>query len=882
MRIPKQRIPDKEKTPQWAKDTAEAFFSLSQFYSSQYRRDITGLYDAYNGIINKQYYTKFLHFGVTTEKKSFPAEIRNFPILKPIVDLYMGDRRKRPFNFQVICANDDVSTLKQEAKSKEVQKALEQLWANFMITQGVNIGLDLKDMPPIDKILEVFEENYMDSRAIAGQHIINYIYKEQEVERKLIKGFFHWLVSGYVFSYKAAREGFVEYDCVNPVELDYDMSPDVEFVEDGDFAIRRRFTHLSNILDRHAEKLTSEQVLALENPSRTGLLDNTQPINRTNVENDFRTDRLIEEAHIVWKTRKEIIILTYIDEYGRIQEDIVTGDFNLKIFKAQLTQTLIAHELEVRRMELGESLKPQILDALNANVPPDATPEQIQQLEEQAKQQLMGVVYRVKDDVLLSQSDIVYIMEKVAANTNIRTIWGNEVYEATRLDGNIYIGMGPIPVQRRMYDNYTSCKLPYNGKIYSNTNSIPISLVSIGLPYQITYNIYKYRMELSIAKSRDVIAVFDINMIPKGWDMNKWFHYVDGTGIAWVDYSKEGIKLAQNMQSLLDLSIKTIAQYIQLLESIQIEWERVSGASRQRQGNITQNDGLGTSSQSIEQSMTITEELYASYDEFAERDLQGLLDYGKVAFSTGKRLNYVLPDSGQVIYDLDPEEVSEASLGLFVAQGGKEAQRLNEAKRVALELSKTGQYKGSTLLKFLSADSYKMLERQIKKVEKASEELAKQQQQVLNEIEANKNEIEAQKLKLEYAKLESDNLNSELDRQNKIDIELMKIEADTIGQDLNVNGVPDSADIEANQMKREELNMKATAQNMQLHTGMIEMLNKYKEAYEVRKQKAQEHNDNVALKLKELELKEKELVIKEEDSKRKLQIAIRNKNKHDK
>ena len=96
-------------------------------------------------------------------------------------------------------------------------------------------------------------------------------------------------------------------------------------------------------------------------------------------------------------------------------------------------------------------------------------------------------------------------------------IWVNEAWEGTRIDGRFYININALPNQRVSLDNYSTCKLPINGRKYSDTNSKNISLVSLGIPFQLTYNIYKYRLELAIARSKDIIAQFDINMIPKKW-----------------------------------------------------------------------------------------------------------------------------------------------------------------------------------------------------------------------------------------------------------------------------------------------------------------------------------------------------------------------------
>jgi hypothetical protein len=201
-------------------------------------------------------------------------------------------------------------------------------------------------------------------------------------------------------------------------------------------------------------------------------------------------------------------------------------------------------------------------------------------------------------------------------------------------------------------DNPSKCKLPVNGRKYSDINSDNISLVSLGIPYQLNYNIFKYRMELAIARSKDIIAQFDINMIPKKWDMDKFMYFVEGTGIAWVDYNKEGIQLSPQHQSVLDMSIKTIDQYLLLLESIMMEWEKISGVNRQRQGGIGPYEGKAASQQAIVQSSHITEDLFRKFSRFEQRELQGLLDYSKEAWVNGKKGMYVMPDTTIQMFDM--------------------------------------------------------------------------------------------------------------------------------------------------------------------------------------------------------------------------------------
>ena len=245
-----------------------------------------------------------------------------------------------------------------------------------------------------------------------------------------------------------------------------------------------------------------------------------------------------------------------------------------------------------------------------------------------------------------------------------------------RLDGRMYIKIHPcVPNQRNSLDNPSTCKLPINGRKYSDINSSNISLVKLGIPYQLNYNIYKYRLELAIAKSKDMIAQFDINMIPKKWDMDKFMYYVEGSGIAWVDYNKEGIQLNPQHQTVMDLSIKTIEQYIALLESIMQEWEKLSGVNRQRQGSIGNYEGKATSQQAIVQSSHITEDIFRKFNRLEQRDLQALLDYSKEAWLTGKKAMYVMPDGTTDFLDLDSLNHMESEYGVFVSDSGKDQEK---------------------------------------------------------------------------------------------------------------------------------------------------------------------------------------------------------------
>ena len=114
-KIPQQRLPLNKKTKKWREDCVDAFTDLSKFGLSERRSYLKTLYDYYNGDIDVQDYKYVLKpYGKTRE--NFPSKLRNYPIIKPVIDLLLGEKSKRPLNYTVVVKNSDVVSQKQKAK----------------------------------------------------------------------------------------------------------------------------------------------------------------------------------------------------------------------------------------------------------------------------------------------------------------------------------------------------------------------------------------------------------------------------------------------------------------------------------------------------------------------------------------------------------------------------------------------------------------------------------------------------------------------------------------------------------------------------------------------------------------------------------------------
>lgn len=721
-KIPQQRLSLSKKTKKWREECIDAFINLSKFGLSERRNYLKTLYDYYNGEIDEQDY-KYVLKPYGRSRENFPSKLRNYPIIKPIIDLLLGEKAKRPLNFSVAVKNSDVVSQKQKVKQELLFTTVQQMFLQELARLP---GFEQPEQgpPPIPKeIMEEFENTYTDNRAIKGQSAMNYIMQNEEVYDKFQKMFFHFLVAGECYTEKGVSNSETFYDVLNPLDIDFDKDPDIDFVEDGDWAIVRKFSHASTIIDRFGDQLTDAQILELENPQQTSV--DSYLLYRAEAsgsDDNIYRNRLIECVTVYWKSRKRIGFVTYIDS--------TTG---------------AAEEFQV---EEG---------------------------------------YRMSPDLKEQGGKISYE-------------WVNEVWQGTKIDGRFFADISPVSNQRISIDNPSRCKLPLNGRKYSDINSNNISLVSLGIPYQLNYNIFKYRMELAIARSKDIIAQFDINMIPKKWDMDKFMYYVEGTGIAWVDYNKEGIQLSPQHQSVLDMSIKTIGQYISLLESIMMEWEKISGVNRQRQGTIGAYEGKGSSQQAIMQSSHITEDLFRKFAQLEQRELQGLLDYSKEAWLTGKKATYVMPDMSTETLEIDALDHMESEYGIFVSNSGDDQSRLKEAKQLSQAMIQNGM-PPSQVLDLLDTNNLASIKSKMRKAEKAGQQLQKAQQEAAQQQDAMKMQMQQ---KSEQINL----IEKEKDRQLEIEKALIAAEAKDSTDKINLDLEKFMKEYE---LKNKELDLKEQA-----------------------------------------------------------------------
>lgn len=661
-RVPKLRVSNAVKTAndfEHTKRVMDHYISSCTFVDEVVNtsiRDTRIFYDAYNNRLPDAYFNYVIN-PLNSNRQEFsnwPARLRAYSIIRPNIDLLEGEYEKRPFAFTVkVHYPDQVNTL-QDAEYQSVLKVLQQQFINTLNQRGMDTGQPSQGVEMPENIKEKFSSNYKDQRAMMGEAALDIIIDSQHLEEKFKRLFHDWLIAGECFTYKGVRGKDIVYERVSPLDLDYDKSPDTEYIEDGQWATRRMYLTPADVSDLFYEELGVDELDVIEDENGHVTLRAVGTGMQAAVRNDkdLRRSKVVV-YHCVWKYMIKVGILTYINEFG-----------------------------EEQKVEVPESY----------------TPDK-------------------------------------SKGEQVEWYWVNEVWEGYRISSSIYVGIRPVPSQRNTVNNLSSCKLPYNGKRFSDTHSQNVSVVEMGLPYEVLHRILHFNLEKTIAKSKGKIALIDQNAIPKkfGWDEEKFFYWAEATGFALIDRNQPGVDKSYNQYSTLDLGLyQHLSSLIELMQYVKSEWDELLGITRQRKGDVKSSDTVRGTQAAISQSAVISERVYSRFEEFVRAELQGLLDVSKLAWVDGFQAVHQGDDMRSAILQIDPSQYIESDFGVHISRSARDLQNLEMVRQQVQSFAQNGATP-STIVDVVQARSLSKLRSLLQQAEQKSMEA--QQATIKNEQE---------------------------------------------------------------------------------------------------------------------------------------------------
>jgi len=723
MQLPNQKLTRAQKIAEygseedWGKAVMDSLFRLSGNLSIPSTQDFLDMQvniDLYNSIFHQEDLERVLApFAQRSARMDYPATPQNYNIIKPKIDLLLGEEIKRPFNFKVVSTTPESVTQAEEKKKAMIFEMMQNIFLAELQAQGVDlenpeIASQIQTPEEIEKYIQY---SYSDMREALAQHALTYLLNDCRLEFKFNKGWKDYLLTGTEIYYTGIVSGEPVCYNVDPRHFYCQLSPELPYIEEAQWAYYERFMTPSQIYDELYEYLSDEDVEKIEAMKNgvgfTTISDSNVgvPVVYSNQEgtpsyNTFNT-ALVRVTHCVWKGLRKIGFITIVDDQGKEQEEIVDESFSLT---------------------------------------PDLK----------------------------------------AAGVKLEWKWINEVWEGTKVGQEIYLNIRPLPNQHKSLDNPSKCKLPYTG-VYRHK-----SLVSFMKPHQYLYDVIMYRMELTLARSKDKAFLMDIAQIPRsmGIDTEKWLYYLDALGIAFINSFEEGNEKftgktsAFNQFQAIDLSLaQQINQYIMMLDKIEAMLGEISGVTAQRQGQVQSSELVGNVERSVIQSSHITEHLFYTHNEVKRRVMTNLLETAKIAWIEGKKGQYVMDDLTRVYFNVDPGLLNDTDFGVFLSNSTKDDRIKQMLEQMAQAALQNQQARLSDVITIMESDSIV----DIKKKLIASEQEMVQSQQAM---EQRRLEAEQQQ---HIELLENEQLNRELkkyevDENNRVKLMVAGMSGDGVEQ----------------------------------------------------------------------------------------------------
>lgn len=747
-RFPQQKLPLSKKNEKWQHDCVNYIIGEGNIVSGGQTHTAHGemqtYYNLYNSIFDEKDFKKITNpFKV---EEGFPATPQDFNIIRPKIDLLIGEETKRPLNFRVVRTSQEATS---ELMETQKQLLMQYMQAAVMAQMGPEEQQQFQEqlqngeiMPP-EQIAKYMDKDYKDVVENTAYHTLTYLREKLGIDNEFIKGWKDALISGQEVYYVGVLNAEPYMERVNPMYFSYDKSPDLEFIEDGAWCCRKMRLPITEVYDRYYDKLTEKDLIKLEE------LINAVPANNLGehgIRDDFRGIQLhfhdnpiydekgnhnVNVWHCCWKSFKKINYVTTQDEQGQMQVDIVDETY-------QPTGNEISIE-------------------------PDWVVE-------------VWEGYRCSNDLYFGIQPIEYQHVSIDNPNSQKLPYCGAVYSNTNSRPRSLVSILK-PLQYMYIVLWYRLELAIardKGKVVNmDVTQIPKS------------------MGITVDKWMHYLSSVGVN-------------FINPYDTQWNVPGREGGKPAQfNQITALDLTMSNvIAEYIQLMDKIEQLAGTISGITEQRQGAISTSELVGNVERSVTQSSHITEPLFWVHAQVKRHVLNMLLNTAKGAWqATGKdKLQYIF-DNGERAFLNVTQKFYYEDMDVFVSDTSKDLENIQKLQ----QLIQPAMQNGASLLEaaeILTNDNFNIIKQKLKDMQTRQEQQAQQQQQAQAEqeqkIQEMQNQAKEQELMLQEAQMDLTRYQIDQDNATKIAVAEISAYRGTEDKDANMNGIPDPMEIAKN------------------------------------------------------------------------------------
>jgi len=883
---PVQFLPSKKKDDDWRAWNMDWLELQGLEFLRLNARRLLKNYKLAKGIIDKTDYIveedneyKDLMDVLTKEDES-ALELKFYPIIPNVINVLSGEFSKRYSKVQFRAVDDLSYNEMLEAKRAQVEENLladaEAKLLGRMLEMGLNPQSEeaqqmmspenVKSLPEIEDFFSKDYRSLVEEWASHQTNVDEERFKMQELEERAFRDM---LITDREFWHFRMLEDDYDVELWNPVLTFYQKSPDVRYISDSNFVGKIDLMTPADVIDKYGYLMTKDQLESLQriypakselyqvngyqndgsyyDPSKSHAWNTNMPglayrqfvsnwyndpasggdvvtaiLNEGDDVNAWGEGELMRVTTCYWKTQRKVGHLTKIESDGQIIQEIVDETFKITE-KGVYDTTLFKNKTKENLLE-GEHI------------------------------------------------DWFWINEVwggVKLGPNLPAFWRSSM-TADNINP-IYLGInrskpGRIPFQFKGNETLYGCKLPVEGRVFSDRNTRSTSLVDLMKAYQVGYNMVNNQIADILVDELGTVIMFDQNALPRhsmGEDWGKGNYakaYVAMKDFQMLplDTSITNTENATNFNHYQTLNMEQsgrLMSRIQLANYFKQQCFDAIGINPQRLGAPMGQETATGVVQALNQSYAQTETYFTQHsDNLMPRVHQMRTDLAQFYHSSNPslRLSYISSEAEKVNFVINGTDLLLRDFNIFCTTKTNHRAILEQLKQLAITNNTSGAsiYDLGNIIK---ADSIAEVSDILKDAE--TKQLAMKQQEMQQQQQMQQEQIAARQQE-EQMKLEFEASENEKERQKDITVAEIRSAGYGASQDINQNLQSDFQDQMENMRQRAE----------------------YREQMDFKRQESAIRNSQNSEKMN---IEREKLATQRDIADKNLQIARENKNKYD-
>ena len=821
---PTQFLPYSKKTDDWAAWNMDWLELQGIEFLRVNARRLLKNYKLAKGVIDKSDYIvepdndyKDL-MDVLTQENDSALELKFYPIIPNVINVLTGEFAKRYSKVQFRAVDDTSYNEMLEQKRLQVEESLLADAERKLVAKMLEMGMDpgskeaqqqlspegIKSLPELEDFFSKDYRSLVEEWASHQLAVDEERFHMQELEERAFRDM---LISDREFWHFRMLEDDYDVELWNPVLTFYQKSPDQRYIADSNYAGKIDLMTVADVIDRYGYLMNEKQLKSLQKiyPARSSLYQ----------VNGYQNDGAYydpERSH-EWNTQMPgLAYRQYTSNYWN--DPKVGGDILSEILDNSEDMTPLDEGNLMRVSTIYWKTQRRIGHLTKIELDGTVT------------QEIVDETFKVTEKPVYDTSIFKNkTKENLLQGEHMDWIWINEVWGGVKIGPNlpamwrstmgdninpIYVGInrtkpGRLPFQFKGNNTLYGCKLPVEGRVFSDRNTRSTSLVDLMKAYQVGYNMVNNQIADILIDELGTVIMFDQNALPRhsmgeDWGKNNYakaYVAMKDFQMLPLDTSITNTENATNFNHYQTLNMEQtnrLMSRIQLANYFKQQCFDAIGVNPQRLGGAVSAQTATGVVQAMQQSYAQTEMYFVQHsDQLMPRVHQMRTDLAQYYYSSNPsvRLSYISSEAEKVNFMINGTDLLMRDFNIFATTKTNHRAILENLKQMALTNNTTGAsiYELGNIIK---ADSIAEVQDILKDSQSRQEKERMQQMQQQQAMQ--EQQIKAKQAE-EQMKLQVEIDENEKDRQNNI--LLAEIRAAGYGSmvDINENKQSDYQDV---------------------------------------------------------------------------------------